>query len=36
VVNKTITAFDRGHISKTYALELAAPFRTAFRKELFR
>lgn len=35
VVNKTITALDRGHISKTYALELAAPFRTAFRRELF-
>jgi peptidoglycan/LPS O-acetylase OafA/YrhL len=35
IVNKTITALDRGHISKTYALELAAPFRTAFHRELF-
>jgi peptidoglycan/LPS O-acetylase OafA/YrhL len=36
VVNRTITSIDRGHISKTYALELAQPFRAAFRRELFR
>jgi hypothetical protein len=36
VINRTITFFDRGHISKTYALELAQVFRTAFRQELFR
>jgi peptidoglycan/LPS O-acetylase OafA/YrhL len=36
VVNRTITAIDRGHVSKTYALELAQPFRAAFRRELFR
>ena len=36
VVNRTITFLDRGHISKTYALELAQPFRTDFRRELFR
>jgi hypothetical protein len=36
VVNRTITAVDRGHVSKTYALELAQPFRDAFREELFR
>jgi hypothetical protein len=36
VVNRTITFFDRGHLSKTYVLELAQPFRTAFRRELFR
>jgi hypothetical protein len=36
VVNRTITFLDRGHISKTYALELAQPFRSAFRRELFR
>jgi hypothetical protein len=36
VVNRTITAVDRGHVSKTYALELAQPFRNAFREELFR
>jgi peptidoglycan/LPS O-acetylase OafA/YrhL len=35
VVNKTIASLDRGHISKTYALELAPPFRTAFRHGLF-
>ena len=36
VVNRTITMVDRGHVSKTYALELAQPFRNAFRDELFR
>ena len=36
VVNHTITALDRGHASKTYALELLQPFRAAFRRELFR
>ena len=36
VVNHTITSIDRGHASKTYALELAQPFRAAFRRELFR
>jgi hypothetical protein len=36
VVNRTITFYDHGHITKTYALELAQPFRTAFRRELFR
>jgi peptidoglycan/LPS O-acetylase OafA/YrhL len=36
VVNRTITAIDRGHASRTYALELAQPFRAAFRRELFR
>jgi peptidoglycan/LPS O-acetylase OafA/YrhL len=36
VVNRTITSIDRGHASKTYALELAQPFRAAFRRELFR
>ena len=35
VVNRTITAIDRGHASKTYALQLAQPFRAAFRRELF-
>jgi len=35
VVNQTIAAVDRGHISKTYALELLQPFRTAFRAALF-
>jgi hypothetical protein len=35
VVNRTITHADRGHVSKTYALELAQPFRAAFRVELF-
>src|SRR5918912_292730 len=36
VVNKTITCVDRGHISKTYAGELNAAFRSAFRRDLFR
>jgi peptidoglycan/LPS O-acetylase OafA/YrhL len=36
VINRTIAFLDRGHVSKTYALELAQPFRTAFRQELFR
>ena len=36
VVNHTITSIDRGHASKTYALELGQPFRGAFRRELFR
>jgi hypothetical protein len=36
VVNHTIDSIDRGHVSKTYALALAQPFRAAFRRELFR
>jgi peptidoglycan/LPS O-acetylase OafA/YrhL len=36
VVNQTIAWVDRGHISRTYGLQLAQPFRTAFRRELFR
>ena len=36
VVNKTITWIDQGHVSATYAAELATPFRNAFRRELFR
>jgi hypothetical protein len=36
VVNRTITAIDRGHASRTYVLELAQSFRAAFRRELFR
>ncbi|HEY7019161.1 MAG TPA: acyltransferase family protein [Gaiellaceae bacterium] len=36
VVNKTISWIDEGHISETYAVELATPFRNAFRRELFR
>ncbi len=36
VINETITYVDRGHVSQTYARELAQPFRTAFRTELFR
>ena len=35
VVNQTITYVDLGHISKTYALELAQPFRVGFRAQLF-
>jgi hypothetical protein len=35
VVNRTITCVDRGHISRTYGLELAPEFRLAFRRELF-
>jgi peptidoglycan/LPS O-acetylase OafA/YrhL len=35
VINRTITRLDVGHISKTYAKELAAPFRGAFRRALF-
>ena len=35
VINQTITYLDRGHVSKTYALELAQPFRVGFRGELF-
>ncbi len=36
VVNRTIAWIDLGHVSETYALELATPFRNAFRRELFR
>jgi hypothetical protein len=36
VVNRTIGWIDLGHVSETYALELATPFRNAFRRELFR
>ena len=36
VVNKTVTCVDRGHVSRTYALELTPAFRVAFRRELFR
>jgi peptidoglycan/LPS O-acetylase OafA/YrhL len=35
VINQTIVWADRGHISQTYALELAGPFRAAFRHALF-
>ena len=35
VVNQTITYVDKGHVSKTYALELQQPFRVAFRAQLF-
>jgi peptidoglycan/LPS O-acetylase OafA/YrhL len=35
VVNQTIAYVDRGHVSRTYALELAPLFRTAFRRALF-
>ena len=35
VINQTITYVDLGHISKTYALELAQPFRVGFRAQLF-
>jgi len=35
VINQTISWADRGHISQTYALELAGPFRMAFRRALF-
>ena len=36
VIARTITATDRGHITRTYGLQLAASFRSAFRRELFR
>ncbi len=35
VINRTITHRDRDHISKTYGLQLAGPFRGAFRRALF-
>jgi len=35
VVNRTVTCVDRGHISRTYGLELAPEFRLAFRRQLF-
>jgi peptidoglycan/LPS O-acetylase OafA/YrhL len=35
VINRTITRRDLGHITTTYGLELAAPFRAAFRRALF-
>jgi peptidoglycan/LPS O-acetylase OafA/YrhL len=35
VINQTITYVDRGHVSRTYALELYQPFRVAFRAALF-
>ena len=35
VVDRTITCVDRGHISRTYGLELAPEFRLAFRRQLF-
>jgi peptidoglycan/LPS O-acetylase OafA/YrhL len=35
VINKTITHRDLDHVSTTYALELASPFRAAFRRALF-
>jgi hypothetical protein len=35
VINQTISWSDRGHISQTYALELAGPFRAAFKHALF-
>jgi len=36
VVNRTVSWIDLGHISETYGLELTTPFRSAFRRELFR
>jgi hypothetical protein len=36
VINRTITCTDRGHMTQTYGLELVGPFRSAFRRELFR
>jgi hypothetical protein len=35
LVNQMITYVDLGHISKTYSLELAQPFRVGFRALLF-
>jgi peptidoglycan/LPS O-acetylase OafA/YrhL len=35
IVNRTVTCVDRGHISRTYGLELTAEFRLAFRRQLF-
>jgi peptidoglycan/LPS O-acetylase OafA/YrhL len=35
VVNRTVTCVDRGHISRTYGLELAPELRLAFRRQLF-
>jgi hypothetical protein len=35
VVGQTIVYRDRGHITQTYALKLAAPFRAAFRRCIF-
>jgi peptidoglycan/LPS O-acetylase OafA/YrhL len=35
VVNRTVTCVDRGHISRSYGLELAPEFRLAFRRQLF-
>jgi hypothetical protein len=35
VINQTITYVDRGHVSKTCALELDQPFRVGFRAALF-
>jgi peptidoglycan/LPS O-acetylase OafA/YrhL len=35
VVNRTVTCVDRGHVSRTYGLELAPEFRLAFRRKLF-
>ena len=36
VIEQTIAWVDRGHISQTYGVALARPFRSAFRRELFR
>jgi peptidoglycan/LPS O-acetylase OafA/YrhL len=35
IINQTVTYIDRGHVSKTYALQLYQPFRVAFRAQLF-
>jgi len=35
IVNRTVTCVDRGHISRTYGLELTPEFRLAFRRQLF-
>jgi SGNH domain (fused to AT3 domains) len=35
VVNRTVTCVDRGHISRTYGLELAPELRLSFRRQLF-
>jgi peptidoglycan/LPS O-acetylase OafA/YrhL len=35
VINRTVTRRDLGHITTSYGLELAAPFRGAFRRAIF-
>jgi peptidoglycan/LPS O-acetylase OafA/YrhL len=36
VITQTITRPDLGHVTATYATQLALPFRTSFRAQLFR